>query len=764
MKIKTKHILFPLAIFAVVFCISFPKQLFNDPYSTIVLDEKGELLAGKIASDGQWRFPAVDSVPNNFKECILQYEDAYFPYHLGVNPISIFRAVWNNIRQGKITSGGSTISMQVIRLSRKNQPRTYWEKCKELYLSTRLEMGYSKADILKMYASHAPYGGNVVGAEAASWRYFERPLHQLSWAENAMLAVLPNAPSLLHLGKNRTKLKDKRNALLKKLYTNDVLDSLSYSLSIMEPLPDKPNATPLLGYHALTFAEGKGKEGERIHTTLTANLQKQVDEKVNRYVRYLSQNQVNNACAIVVSLKTGKVQAYVGNSSIKQTRAPYVDLIQSPRSSGSILKPFLYAEAMADGQIHNTTLLKDVPISIGKFAPDNFDKNFDGVVPAGQALARSLNIPATLLLRDYGLIKFHDDLHALGFSTINRSADNYGLTLILGGAEVSLWELAKIYTQQSQQLLPHQNEVFQGMHLWENDSVIVGKSIDVGAWYQVAEALTDVQRPDLNQSWKQFSSSRKIAWKTGTSHGFKDAWAIGFDAENLVAVWVGNADGEGRPGLTGTSTAAPLMFEIFQLLPRAKWFGKPNGSLKTLDLCTKSGMLPNAFCPTASVESPRNTKSYGTCTMHKPILVNDFGERVRRNCAIGSVHDTIAFVLDPVSSYFYKKRNAQYIGLPPYSEECMEGDNSNLLAIIYPTDNAEIIVPRNLGGSIEKIQFKATSSKRNAILYWHLDDVYLGSTDNVHELTAELKEGEHTLLIMDETGQQSLVKFSVYGG
>lgn len=764
MKIKVKYILVLLTIGLVLFVFLFPRPLFNDPYSTIVLDENGGLLAGKIASDGQWRFPAVDSVPGNFRECILQYEDAYFPYHLGVNPISIIRAVWNNIKQGKITSGGSTISMQVIRLARKNRPRTYWEKCKEMYLAFRLEMGYSKAEILQLYASHAPYGGNVVGAEAASWRYFNRPLHQLSWAENAMLAVLPNAPSLLHLGKNRSQLKDKRNALLRKLYANEVLDSLSYSLSIMEPLPNKPNATPLLGYHALTFAEGKGKEGERITTTLSANLQKQVDEKVNRYVKYLSQNQVNNACAMVVSLKTGKVKAYVGNSSIKETRAPYVDLIQSPRNSGSILKPFLYAEAMSDGLIHSTTLLKDVPISIGKFAPDNFDKNFDGVVPAGEALARSLNIPATLLLRDYGLIKFHDDLQELGLTTVNRSADNYGLTLILGGAEVTLWELAKIYTQQTQQLLSHQNEDFQGMHLWENGKVTPEKNIDAGAWYQVAEALTDVQRPDLNQSWKQFSSSRKIAWKTGTSHGFKDAWAIGFDAENLVAVWVGNADGEGRPGLTGTSTAAPLMFEIFQLLPRAKWFTKPNGSLKTLDLCTKSGLLPNAFCPTISVESPRNTKSYSTCTMHQPILVNDFGERVRRNCAMGAVHDTIAFVLDPVSSYFYKKRNAQYIGLPPYSEECTEGDNSNLLAIIYPTDNAEIIVPRNLGGSTEKIQFKATSSKRNAILYWHLDDEYLGSTNAVHQMVANPEEGEHTLLIMNANGQQSQVKFRVYGG
>jgi penicillin-binding protein 1C len=760
MKIKPKYILFSLTLLGLLFWWCFPKPLFHDPYSTVLLAENEQLLAGKIASDGQWRFPAVDSVPENLEQAIIHFEDEYFFYHLGVNPVSTVRALWNNIREGKITSGGSTISMQVIRLSRKNKRRTYTEKLLEMYLAFRLEMQYSKVEILNMYVSHAPYGGNVVGIEAAAWRYFNRPIYNLSWAEAALLAVLPNSPSMLHLSRNRSLLQAKRDGLLKKLWVKGVVDETTYSLAKMESLPTAPNAIPRLGYHLMTFAEKEGESQKKIGSTIDYYLQQQIDEKVNRYSRLLSQNQVHNACAILVEIATGKVKAYVGNSSLKSTRAPYVDLVQSARSSGSILKPFLYAQAIADGQIHPSTLLRDVPITIGKYAPRNFDKQYDGVVRADMSLSRSLNIPATLLLRDYGLIKFHEDLRMLGMSTINRSVDNYGLTLILGGAEVSLWDLANAYTTQAQNLLSSKKEA-KGILAWRTQERFSKLSINAGAWYQTSEALTNVQRPDLEQSWKRFSSSRKIAWKTGTSHGFKDAWAIGYNSQYLVGVWVGNADGEGRPGLTGTSTAAPLMFDIFQLLPKSAWFETPHGDLKAMDLCEESGCLPGLYCPTISVEAVRNTKHYTTCNRHQYIVTNSKGERVNKACEPGEIVYDTAFVLDPVAAYFYAKQNTTYKGLPPFSENCGGSDRAQM-AIIYPNEGAEIIVPVNLSGEKEKVQFKATHTQQDATLYWHLDAEFIGQTQGVHQLALNIESGQHLLLITDEEGVTKSLTFEVH--
>lgn len=742
-----------------------PVKLFNDPYSTIITDSKGELLSAKIANDGQWRFPKVDSIPINFIEAIRYFEDEYFYWHPGVNPVSIFRAGYQNFSSGRIKSGGSTLSMQVIRLSRKNKNRSYIEKFIEIVNAVKLEFLYTKEEILKFYVSNAPYGGNVVGVEAASWRYFQRPLHQLSWAEYATLAVLPNAPSLIHPGRNRELLIQKRNQLLKKLYKNEVLDSLTYSLALMENIPLKPQPLPNDAFHLLDFAIKSGKEGQRIKTSIEKSIQVALSKKLDNYVNILSQNEIRNACAIVVSLKDASIIAYIGNTKNKGSGARFVDLVQAPRSSGSILKPLLYGKAMDDGMIQTTTLLKDVPISISKFSPSNFDKRFEGVVPAGDALARSLNIPATLLLRDYGIVPFYEDLQNFGFTSINRPAGNYGLTLILGGAEVTLWDLAKIYSHQAIALreFNRTKPKVTGLQLWGGvERFDEPKSaITEGGWWLISEALTNVQRPGLDQNWKHFSSSRRIAWKTGTSHGFRDAWAIGYDSEYLVGIWVGNAEGDGRPGLTGVSTAAPLMFQFFQRLKINGWFSKPETSLKHINVCEKSGMSPNQFCPNKEVEIPKNAKISNRCSLHKNIILNTENERVYLDCATTNVNDTVWFSLDPVAAHYFKISHQNYEPLPAFSSNCKKGDK-NMLDIIYPPNDAEIIIPKDFDGKEEKILMEAAHVNENSKLYWHLDNLYVGTTENNHQMLLKLDIGGHSLLIMDEWGNTKRNKFRIY--
>jgi penicillin-binding protein 1C len=762
--IKKYKITWALVIGIVIY-MAIPFSMFDDPYATIITAKDGALLSAKIADDGQWRFPQVDSVPKKFETAIRYFEDEYFFLHPGVNPFSLIRACWQNLSSGKTISGGSTITMQVVRLMRKNPKRTYYEKLIELAEAIKLDVWYRKESILKLYISHAPYGGNVVGAEAAAWRYFKRPIHQLSWAEYTTLAVLPNAPSLIHPGKNRKHLLQKRNRLLKKLYINHELDSISYSLALMEDIPSYPNALPEDGYHLLDFALKSGKKGERVQTTIDHSIQTDFSNKLDNYIRLLSQNDIRNACAVVVSLDEGEVVAYIGNTKNPTSGARYVDLIQSQRSSGSILKPLLYGKAIDAGLIHTSTLLRDVPISIDKFSPANFDKSFDGIIRADKALARSLNIPATLLLREYGIVPFYEDLKHFGFTSINRSADNYGLTLILGGAEVTLWDLVKVYTHQAislKEFVENKSGV-EGLKIWENSPRfhVPKTKISEGTWWLISEALTDVQRPDLDQHWRLFSSSQKIAWKTGTSHGFRDAWAVGYNANFLVTVWVGNAEGEGRPGLTGVSAAAPLMFQFFQFLKGKTWFDKPEMSLKYSVLCTESGMAPNPFCPAGQVELPINGKVPNVCDYHQNILINNKKERVYIHCAETPVKDTVWFHIDPIAGYYYKKTHQNYEPLPPFSQSC-QSESEKMLDIIYPSSGIKIIVPKNLNGEEEKVLFEAAHLNKEAIVYWHLDDKFVGKTQSQHQLSMYVSLGKHVLLVIDDKGNSVKNSFSVY--
>ncbi|MDH4058655.1 MAG: penicillin-binding protein 1C, partial [Cyclobacteriaceae bacterium] len=434
------------------FCL--PPSLFKDTYSTVLEDRTGELLSASIASDEQWRFPPIDSVPEKFSKALVQYEDKRFYSHPGVDLLSLGRAIEQNWKARKIISGGSTLSMQVIRLSRKGKPRTYFEKIIEIILATRLELQYSKEEILSLYASHAPFGGNVVGLDAACWRYFGRNCHQLSWAEAALLAVLPNAPSLMHPGKNRNQLHLKRDAHLDQLRKEGVIDESTCELSKAEGIPKEPVALPRFARHLMQRIARDGLSQTRVVSTIDLNLQEHVERIVQEQHYQLKGNQIYNAAAIVVEVKTGNVVAYVGNTQRKSEgyHGEEVDIIASPRSTGSILKPFLFAAMLDEGKILPQTLLPDVPTFINGFSPQNFSHEYDGAVPAGSALIRSLNIPAVHLLREYRYEKLHALLKELGMTTLNQLPDHYGLSLILGGAEGNLWDITGMYASMARAL------------------------------------------------------------------------------------------------------------------------------------------------------------------------------------------------------------------------------------------------------------------------------------------------------------------------
>ena len=448
-KTKRRSIIILAAAVLVAYIFCLPRDIFkNVSYSTVIEDRNGELLGARIAADGQWRFPPTDNVPEKFRTAIVEFEDRWFYWHPGVNPVAIARAAVGNIKAGHVTSGGSTITMQVIRLSR-GKERTLWQKVIEATLATRLELRHSKRHILALYSAHAPFGGNVVGLEAASWRYFGRPPEELSWGEAATLAVLPNSPADIHPGRNRERLLEKRNRLLDNLFKHGKLDSLDLELAKDEPLPFEPVALPRDARH-LTEHYVKQSPGQRVRTTLDIHLQRQVEEIADQWNDEFSVTGINDLAAVVLDVKTGDVLAYVGNADPDRKRpGSDVDIARSPRSTGSVLKPVLYCSLLQEGEILPNTLLPDVPVNLNGFSPQNFNRQFVGAAPASEALARSLNVPAVHMLRKFGVPRFLDILRKAGLSTLNKSASHYGLSLILGGGEATLLDITSMYAKMS---------------------------------------------------------------------------------------------------------------------------------------------------------------------------------------------------------------------------------------------------------------------------------------------------------------------------
>jgi penicillin-binding protein 1C len=769
---KIKSILILMLLLGYYFCL--PSTLFNEPYSTVIESKEGNLLGAKIARDGQWRFPASDSIPEKFQKCIVAFEDQHFYKHPGFNPISMWNAFRQNSKANRVVRGGSTLSQQVIRLSRKGKKRTYFEKIIEIVLATRLEWRYSKTEILELYAAHAPFGSNVVGLEMASWRYYGLQTHQLSWAESAALAVLPNAPSLIYPGKNQQRLLEKRNRLLLKLHDNKVLDQLSYEMALEEPLPQKPFDLPQMAPHLLQKISKKQEE-QKIKTTVQFSIQERLNQIAKNYYNQYQQNEVYNLAILVVEVETRNIIGYVGNAPTDKNHQKDVDIISAPRSTGSILKPLLYAGMLDDGELLPNTLVPDIPTQISGYSPQNFNLSYDGAVPAKRALSRSLNIPSVLMLQDFGVYRFYEQLQQYGFTTMKKHPNHYGLSLILGGAESNLWDLCKTYagltgtlTQYQKSNFQYRKNEFSELNYDKSKQIDFGKLsfqknvVGAGSIYFTYEAMKEVNRPEGDEAWRFYDSSLPIAWKTGTSFGNRDAWAVGTSSKYVVSVWVGNATGEGRPLLTGVTSAAPILFDVFNLLPRSNWFEKPLNNMLEADVCTKSGFLANEHCPKQKQWIPLSVKQTSLCPYH-PLVHLDASQQFRVNSSCENVDQIVAkpwFVLPPVMEWYYKKKNLDYWVLPTFRQDCV-GNQNNGMDFIYPKANGKIYLTKNFDSEVQPVILKVAHSQPNVKLYWYIDNSYLGKTEQFHEMPLEPKSGIHYITVVDEQGNEIKRKLEV---
>jgi penicillin-binding protein 1C len=775
LKKKSLFVFFFLLLLAFYFCL--PKPLFRSEFSTVVFDKEHKLLSARIAGDGQWRFPSTNKIPSKFETCLLEFEDHYFYRHPGINVGSLLKAFYKNLRSSKKKKvGGSTITMQLVRISRENPKRTYLEKVIELFIALRIELSFSKREILEFYANNAPFGGNVVGIEAASWRYFARSPQQLSWAESAMLAVLPNAPSLIYPGKNHEILLKKRNLLLKKLYLKKKIDIGTYQLAVQEGIPAKPHLLPQLASHLLQRIVIEKGKGHAYETTLAYEIQTRSIALLEKHLEQHKSNQINNAAVLILDTQSGEVLAYVGNSFSKnKSDQNDVDIIAAPRSSGSILKPILYALLLSEGKLIPHALIEDVPMQIGSYAPKNFNLTYDGLVPASEALTRSLNVPAVKMLQLYGTAPFLYQLQKLGFESMHESATHYGLSLILGGAEVTAWDVASVYasigrtlnnynkyggyTTESQFKAHYLND-----HKQNKTKLKKAKVLTAGSIWHTFNAMNELARPEDYSKSNFFSSTNKIAWKTGTSFGYRDAWAVGLNKKFTIVVWVGNADGEGRPGLTGINVAAPLMFSLFNTLTSNTWFNQPTEDLYMANICKESGYMASSICSNIVKQLiPKSGKNGRYCGFHKLINLNDNGRfQVNSLCyPVMKMQQKSYMIISPLQEFFYRKKHLDFVGLPPYMNGCVDENNSYNFDLIYPRNGFKIYLPMNESSIKNDLIMNATCNDNNAILHWYLDKNYLGETNRYHQMAVKPMAGKHTLLITDEKGKSIAAQFEI---
>jgi penicillin-binding protein 1C len=785
---------------ALLFFFAVPPPRFPGGFSAAVYARRGELLGAVVSSSGQWRLPPSAALPERFVRALTAYEDKRFFSHAGIDPAALFRAALQNARAGRVVSGGSTISMQAARLGRPGSERTMGEKAVEALMALRLELLRGKRGILGLYAENAPFGGNVVGIEAASFRFFGRAPESLSWAEAATLAVLPNSPSAAHPGKNRDLLQSKRDRLLRSLARSGGMSEGDLALALAEPLPPEPYPLPRLAPQLVDrFATGM-PDGPptRVETTIDASLQERAADILERRVGRLAPGGVYNGACIVARVDTGEVLAYVANvdgfavaRGFAMAHGESVDLIRAERSSGSLFKPFLYAAALEAGELGPRSLLPDLPTRYGSYEPENNQGSYSGAVRADEALARSLNVPFVRLLKSFGVERFRDLLVSTGMSTLRRRAEDYGLTLILGGAETSLWEIAGRFAalaRTASSLGPTPSRAgaragasqFFDLGLTRAELASRARRPDpfsAGSATLTLDALTKVARPEEEAAWEDYASARRIAWKTGTSFGYRDAWAIGVDGTYVAGVWVGNASGEGRPSLKGSTAAAPILFELFGLLAAggAGDEASPSGgagvaarvaeaqpALREMEVCADSGWAAGPDCERIeTVLVPAAVKSLPLCPYCASVAISADGRyRVRaEEEAPGSFRIEKRFALPPAMEKYYA-RSLGYRSLPPWKPGSAQSSNRDL-AVVAPEEGASLYIPVEITGRPGAAVFTVAHRDPKSVVFWQLDGIYLGSTRGVHAIEVRPGAGEHLLTVVDGAGRSVSRRFTV---
>ena len=739
----------------------FPHEKLDRPYGQIVYDRNGDLIRMFLASDDHWRFRTkLDEMAPQLVDAIVASEDQWLHYHPGVNPFSILRASLSNLSAGRTVSGASTIPMQIARLM-EPRPRSLRSKLLEAFRALQMCRLYSKDEILEIYLNLIPYGGNIEGIRAASYFYFGKNPARLSWAEIALLTTLPRSPVSYDPTRNLELSTRARDRVITQLRGKGILSPSQARMAYSARLPADKQTPPFRAPHFAELVRRQNPVAQEIHTTLDLETQRAVELQVDSRKAQLRGEGIGNVAVVILDNETREVVALVGSAgyadSIYQGQ---VNGATAQRSPGSTLKPFLFALAYDRGLIVPESPLLDVPYDYAGYVPENYDRRYRGQVSASQALLQSLNVPAVHLLSRTGLQDFHQLLITGGLSSLNRPSLEYGLPLVLGGGEVRLLDLANLYASLGQGGLHRTLRVLAG-HGGPEERLFSREAV-----YFTTQSLRGLRRPDLPQAWDLSLDTPAVAWKTGTSYGHRDAWAIGFSQEVTIGVWIGNFDGSGVRGMSGAEHAGPLLFDLFRALkPSGSRFEEPRGlEIDAVEVCSVSGQLPTTYCPEAKeIVSIRGRSNFQACRVHRRIFVDlETGLRLDGPCLSFSPYTTRVVEILPPQLAAWRRRQGEPVDvLPRRAATCTQVAFGGGPRIISPDATTPYLLRQGTPRAHQSIALTALAQPGR--LYWYQDGLLMASGEADETLFLDPGQGRHELVVVDRSGRTDRIFYEVLG-
>lgn len=744
----------------IMFVIPLPEQRLFRPTSTLVFDRKARLLRAFTSRDDMWRVrTALDQISPVLQKFQIAYEDRWFYWHPGINPFAMVRALRQNLTRKRIVSGGSTLTMQIARMM-EPKSRNWWNKLIEILRAIQLEQRFGKRKLLEIYYNIAPYGGNIEGVAAAAWLYFGKEPSQLSYGEAALLTALPNSPTAYRPDLYPERARRARDKVLRIVYQRGLITKAEYKEALLEAIPERRQELPMIAPHFCEEIERSHPDDSRVYSTLNLKLQVMVENLLKSHIRKLRNEEITNGAVVVIDNRTNELLAAAGSADFHdQAASGQVNGYRAPRSPGSALKPFIYAMGLDQSLISTQHYLEDVPIDFrGGYSPENYDRQFNGTVSAREALERSLNVPAINLLRMLGDNGLYRLLRKAKFSTV-ASEDHYGLTIALGGCEVTLLEITALYSSLANQGLYRLPKMYR-----EQVTPEPVRLFSPGAAYLITDILTGVTRPDLPTCW-EFTSLPRIAWKTGTSYGHRDAWSIGYNPRYTVGVWVGNFSGEGKPGIIGTEAAAPLLFDIFNKIGgnTRGWFKRPD-SVGTRQVCAVSGQVPGRHCRTRVTElclvdhAPQQE-----CTFHQSFLIDaQTGYRLPPHYVTARQTVEKVYIKWPPRVAAWMEGN----GTPPEAIPELLPEWQQVLpgqapVIRSPAANFQYQLREGIASEYQKICLEAAAPNDVHKLYWFVDGKLVGTVRPGEKLFYPPEVGEHWVVCQDDQGRSTKVKLVV---
>lgn len=736
--------------------VPMPMDRLYTPPSTCVYDAEGELMSAFLATDDRWRVTVSHKdVSAEFLDMLIAYEDRWFKTHFGVNPLALCRALIQNIEAGRIVSGGSTLTMQVTRLL-DPKPRTMSSKVREIFQAIGLELRYSKSEILSMYLNLAPYGGNIEGIGAASLLYFGKEPIELSTAESALLVALPRSPEALRPDRSPEAAKQARDTVLRRAFDRGVIDESLFTAALSMGVPSARRELPKRAQHLSRYLASRYGPGN-IHSTISLSVQSEVETLLVKHLDILRDSGVSNGSVVVIDNATHNVIAYVGSADFYDTEAAgQVDGVRAARSPGSTLKPFIYAMAMDQGLITPMSYLEDVPVSYSGYSPQNYSETFSGIVSASSALIQSLNVPAVNLLASVGVDKLYTLLRQAGVSSLSDQ-HSYGLSMAIGGCEITLFELTGLYSMLANggTLYPPAlaSETSTGRYSTSPPATLLSEE----SAFLISQILCGGTRPDLPSSWES-TSLPKIAWKTGTSYGHRDAWSVGYSSRFTVGVWLGNFSGEGASSLVGAEVASPLLFRIMGRLSRgaaADWLTPPK-SLSRREVCSLSGMPAGPLCPETTVDYyiPA-VSSDRVCNLHRVALVNEStGMRVPDYLRGTPGIIEKAYIEWPASvSAWYTATGVSGQAPPPLDPGYATRTAGEPPRITSPLYDRTYQLREGVAPEQQRLALVAEASVGTTQLYWFIDGELVGTSKPGEAAFYTPESGTHELVCQDELGR-----------